>query len=190
MMDLPRKPGTPLLLSFCIVGTLTVLGLLAMGWWAGWLSGTVFAVAAALLLVPAGWLLLHPDQLERPYHVYRRMAILVGVRCLRRWLLGVLFLVVILPMRLVGTGFHGGKSTEIGGTWRSKRVGPLLGGSGLRDVVVDEYSDRGWLWGLWAWIRERGNWWMASLVPFLWLLSVTERREVDSAVSAETYTLY
>jgi hypothetical protein len=190
MIHLPHSSSTPTLISFGVLATLVGQGLLMMAWYCDLVRGSVLLIAQAGLAAGGIALILNPDQLERPYATYRWWAELLGARCLRRWILILLFVLVIPVARLGGSTHPFGKSPGGDSSWESKEVRQLLGGGEGRQVVVDERARRSWMAGLWAWAKEGENLWLVALAPFLWVLALTVSPEDRRSASSETYTLY
>lgn len=144
-------------------------------------------VAALLGLAAIAWR--RPVKLQTAYTVCSgtiRKRIVPGVR---RWILAVVFFLVILPNRSLGRRMPGASFVQSDRGWKAKEISNLIGGSGDADIVPGDEGNASWLTMLCRWMRETRNGWAFALLPFMLLLSVLNVDE-KSAQSEETYTLF
>ncbi len=190
MVYLPRSASTPALMGFGIVVGFVGVGVLLAAQFCC-IKGPYGVVAAAVWASLIGGITtFNPVLLETPYKLCNRAIAGLFIRPIRQWMLWVIFSMVVLANRPFATRLRSEFAKPAQTTWHPKIVAELIGGGGAKDVVVDESGAGSWLRVLFDWIRATRNWWVIAFVPFLLVLAFIDEGEIQSSVSADTYTLY
>jgi hypothetical protein len=189
MTQLPHSPTTPMLTGFGIAASVVYAGILLLVRLYVMNSFVLQAAAVAGVLLMILTLAMAPWLLEKPYRLYTSVVRRALIAPTRRWTLIVVFHLFFRGHQAGGEKLELDRSEARRTMWNEKTISNLMGGSGSRDVVIDETGGRWWT-ALFGWLWSAGNWRMIGLMPFIFLLWVIREPQAESAVSKDTYTLY
>jgi hypothetical protein len=190
MILLPGSISTSAITSFWIalgVFAITFLVLIYMYL----MPAPIFLASCLTGIVLLVFLLLFKPSLKRVVYVYykginRRLLI----SFVRTTILSVVFYFIIFLNRLYGGRLQLSFADSDRTMWHRKIISNIVGGGGSGDIIIDDIGYRSWLLSLYRWIKETGNWWVLTLVPYMLMLSILDDKKVQTTPSSETYTLY
>jgi len=74
--------------------------------------------------------------------------------------------------------------------WELKPILQLTGEDGVHEFALDSTESRSWLKPFFSWVKKTKKWWMLSVVPFIFIISIITDSKDEKRISHDTYTLY
>ena len=190
MLHIPKNASTSAVTSFWIV--LFGLGSLIMIIvYTQFMSSHYFILACfAAIVIFMIIFYLKPFIFQTVYKYYIGFIQRILVPLINNWVLGIIFYIILFVNRVYGKNLELTENNASGSMWYPKSINNLLGGSGRRDVVIDDTVQKSKFIRLYKWFMRSDQWWLITLIPFLLILSLTYDGKAESSLSGDTYTLY
>jgi hypothetical protein len=189
MIVLPRDIQTTMLKSFWIIFCSITISLITALLYL--ITKSVTSLGALVLLpilIYPGYK--SPDKLVIPYKIINQ--ILFKIRGLvRRVSLNIIYYIFFLSYKLTENEnkMDIGKSPK-DSMWNLKTIINITGEEGEYDVSFDNTVHFSWLRSYIKWVKLTGKWWLISIIPFIYIISITTDSKDRTSIAHDTYTLY
>jgi hypothetical protein len=191
MIHIPKFASTSALISFWVVLSVFMTTVLILMYAYNILTTNgIIACLAGFSVFLLFTFVKKPHFLKAGYNYYNAFNRRVIIQLINIWVTGVVFYIILFVNKIYGNKLQLSMKESVETLWHPKTIGHLIAENDSNGVAVDDFEAGSWLTKVYRWSKNTGNLWIIALLPYMLIISFTNRGEEENSMPTDTYTLY